>query len=320
MKKYIIGVDIGGTKIALGKLNDAGEIISKVVFKTEKEKGPYWIISRIIESVEKNFNFKKDEFFGIGIACGGPLDVENGIILSPPNLPQWDRIPIKSIFEENFKIKTILENDANASGLGEYLFGAGKGSRIMVYMTVSTGIGGAFIFDGEVYQGANFNGAEIGHMTIDLKGPLCGCGNFGCFEAMASGTALGKAGREAALKNPASLINLMVGSNIQKIDAKLIAECAILGDKTAKSLINREAELLGVGISNIVSIINPDTVIIGGGVSNSFDLMIGIINKTLKKRVMDQLLKVVTIKKSFLGENVGIIGAASLILKKFFLK
>jgi glucokinase len=319
-RKFIIGVDLGGTKIATGIMDLNGNIITKNKEFTQQESGPKGVISQMIRMVEeniKNANISLKEIKGIGIGAAGPLNTKKGIIIEPPNLIGWRNVQLVKPFKEKFFIPVYLDNDANAAALGEFYFGAGKGTKNMVYLTISTGIGGGIIIEGKLYHGANDNAGEIGHMTIDPDGPLCRCGNRGCLEAHSSGTSIARYAKEIlrSKKIKTSILEA-VNNDIEKIDAEIVFKCAKEGDNLAKEIVNKICEFLGIGVANIINIFNPEKVVLGGGVTKAGNILFKIVRKVAKERAMPSLFKVVKIVPAKLKDNVGIIGAGALILER----
>ena len=313
MGKIVCGIDIGGTKINTGLLDSDGRVINNIKVPTKASEGPDAVISRIIKSVEevlKLSNVGLKSVSGIGIGSPGPLDTEKGIIMNPSNLPGWDNVHITDIIENKFNIKTTLDNDANAAALGEYLYGAGKGSKAFVYVTVSTGVGGGVVTNGKVYHGINSNAAEIGHSMINFNGPRCNCGNYGCLEAYASGTALARFAKEAVDNGQETIIKIIAGPD--PINAEHVFEAAKKKDKLAAELVDNEAFYLGIGIANILAFYNPEVIAIGGGVANAWDMFIDRMLDTAKKRSLKPIFDACRMVKAELGSNVGLIGAAAL--------
>ena len=199
---YVLGVDIGGTKLAVVLATRDGQMLHKERLPTEADKGPAVGVARLISMIRHILSGVEDlggreAVAGIGIACGSPMDAERGIILGPPNLQTWNPVPIVDLLEQEFGLYACLENDANAGALAEWRFGAGRGKRSVVYMTMGTGIGGGLVLDGRLYRGANGNAGEVGHMRVTFEGgPLCGCGKRGCLEAYCSGPAIARRARE----------------------------------------------------------------------------------------------------------------------------
>lgn len=315
MDKIVIGVDLGGTKINTGIVDEKGRVLGSTKVPTLAKEGPYPIIERIKKSIYEVLDEAKmglGSIYGIGIISPGPIDSDKGLVINPSNLPGWDHIPIVNILKEEFKLPVMLDNDANAAALAEYLFGSGRGSKNFVYITISTGIGGGIIIDGKLYRGANSNAAEVGHMTIDYKGPKCNCGNIGCFEAFASGTAIARFAKEAVQKGRNTLIKELAGGN--EITAQHVFEAAALKDPMALELIDNEAFYLGIGISNIIAFANPERIAIGGGVSKQWDMFYGRMMETVEKRALKPMIEVCEIVKSELRDNIGVLGAAAIIL------
>lgn len=313
MKKYVCGVDIGGTKIGTGIVDETGNIVAKVKIPTIASEGRDAIVGRIIESIEKALdaaNLTTDDISGIGVISPGPIDSKEGIIINPSNLPTFVNVEIVKILSEKFKTKVKLENDANAAAMGEYLFGSGKGTKNFVYMTVSTGIGGGFVCDGKLYGGTNSNASEIGHHIIDFNGPKCGCGSRGCYEVFASGTAIARFAMEAIENGEETLIKeIAKGRDVKAEDVfKAFKE----GDKLAKKLVENEGYYLGIGIVNILSCFNPEIIAIGGGVSNELATFYDKMMETVKKRALGANLGVCKIVKAE-ASDVGILGAAAIM-------
>lgn len=313
--EYVVGVDVGGTKIAAGIMDSKGKIIEQKTVPTEAEEGPKAVINRIIdiiyEVLEKSSITKKD-VKALGIGMPGPLNTKKGIVKNPPNLPYWDNVPIVRILENELKLPVVMENDANAATLAEYLFGQSKKVDNFIYITVSTGIGGGVITNGKLLKGESGNAVEIGHMTINFSGPKCGCGNLGCWESYASGTALARFAKEGVMSGKKTLITELAGKNA--IKAEHIFEASQLGDEFAKELVEKEGFYLGVGLANIINTFNPKLVSIGGGLSNAWDMfydkMICVMNRLALKANNED----VEIIKATLGKNVGLVGACAIAL------
>lgn len=315
MSKFVIGVDLGGTKINTGIIDESGKIILSIKVPTLAKEGPYPVIERIKKSIYDvliEANMKLEDIKGIGIISPGPIDSEKGLVVNPSNLPGWDHIPIVKLLKEEFKLPVMLDNDANAAALAEYMFGSGRGLKNFVYITVSTGIGGGIIINGKLYRGTNSNAGEVGHMTINYNGPKCNCGNFGCFETYASGTAIARYAKKAVFDNRTTLIKELAGEN--EITAQHVFEAAIKEDPVAIELIDEEAFYLGVGISNIIAFANPERIALGGGVSKQWDMFYSRMMETINERSLKSMIDVCQIVKSELKDDIGILGAAAIIL------
>ncbi|MGB9856560.1 MAG: ROK family protein [Dictyoglomaceae bacterium] len=308
MERFL-ALDIGGTKIALGRFSEDGKLEEKIIFPTNVERGYKKIIEEIIENLKK---LKTHDTIALGVGCGGPLDSEKGVILSPPNLPGWDNVPLKRDLEDALKIPVFLDNDANCACLGEYYFGAGKGVKNLVYITVSTGIGGGVIIDGKILHGQRDSAGEVGHQTILPDGPLCNCGNRGCLEALASGTAIAKRAEEAVLRGEDTI--LKEWSKREKISAKMVRSAYLQGDKIAEKIWKSALEYLGIGIGNVITIVSPERVVLGGGIMNAGEEVLETVKRVVKERVKLVPIDKVEIVLAQLGEDVGIYGALALAL------
>ncbi|MEW9032947.1 MAG: ROK family protein [Planifilum fimeticola] len=306
-----IGVDVGGTKIAAARVEPDGSLSRRFRTDTRAAEGPANVIERICQGIEQVMGEESVE--GIGIACPGPLNARTGVVLSPPNLPGWDRVPLKDRLEERFGVPVRVENDANAAAWGEYLMGAGRGSDPMIYITVSTGIGGGMVLDGRLYRGADTYAGEIGHTIVDPGGAPCGCGRRGCLEAMASGTAIARAGAEAVRKGNRRIRELSGGSAPR---AEHVFAAYREGDEDASRIISETVRYLAIGISNIIHLFNPRTIVIGGGVARAGDVLFASLRERVRACLMPSFAETFELLPAKLGEDAGVIGAAALWAKR----
>lgn len=317
MADYFVGIDLGGTKIYTALANDKGEILEKIKLPTEADRGKRIVLDNIIKTVNrvvKDAGKTAEDVKVIGLGCPGPVNVRDGILTEPPNLP-FDRIPIVDILESELDIPVVLDNDATVAALGEQVFGAGKEVDNLIYLTVSTGIGGGIVIDGKVFHGYNGSAGEVGHMIVEPGGSLCGCGNRGCLEAMASGTSIGRMGRKALRNNESSVIEELSGGNEEKIDALLIANAARKGDKKAIDIYETVGYYLGIGTGNLINLLNPELILFGGGVSKDFDLFKERMISIARKNTMSSAFAAVEFKPAALGDETGLMGAVALALK-----
>lgn len=289
----IIGIDLGGTKIAAALATPEGKIITDVNIPTEAQSGQKQVIHNIKKAVNTLIRGQRVKISCIGIGVPGPILYDQGIVIEPPNLPGWKRVNLKKILEKEFKVPVSLDNDANCAALAEARFGAGTKARHFLYMTISTGIGGGIIIDRKLYRGKTGAAGEFGHMVIDPSGPLCGCGNHGCLEALASGSAIKKR------------------SGMDAISVELAAR---QGDKKAQEVIAVTAHYLAIGIANLVNIFNPEMIILGGGVSKMRELLLDPIRKEFKAYALTLPAKDVKIVNAKLGSESGVLGAVALCL------
>lgn len=311
MKNYVVGVDLGGTKISTALSDLEGKIINQTTIPTDAHEGEVPVLNRIINSIEKVVNdsaVSYEDIKGIGIGSPGPLDAKQGIIITTPNLPFKNFNLVKHI-SEKFGVPVFLDNDANVAAIGEFMFGAGKGAENIVFFTVSTGVGGGAILNGKVYRGHTSNALEIGHMTVAPHGPRCNCGNVGCVEATSSGTAIAKRAHEA--------LSTKVETSLRKYENVTSYEVfveAAAGDPVAKDIIDDAMNYLGIAVANAVSIFDPEYVIIGGGVSKAGDVVFDTVRKVVNKRCFKSMAESVKIVPAGLGTDAGLIGAVALAL------
>jgi len=309
-----IGLDLGGTKIAACLMDKSGQIVMKTTFPTLAEEGPDAVISRmksIVYEIMSRADITKRDVVAMGVCSPGPLDTEKGVVLNPPNLPGWVEVPLKDVLYKEFWLPLTLENDANAAAMGENLYGAGKGFKNFMYITISTGIGGGVITGGKLYRGANGNAVEIGHTTINFQGPLCGCGNNGCWEAYASGSALARFAREAIVGGKKTMIKDIAGDE-KGIKAEHVFEAAREGDDFARELVAREGFYLGVGLANMVNSFNPDCIAIGGGLSREWDLLYESMIKVMREKALKANTENLQIVRAKLDVDASVIGAAAI--------
>ncbi len=315
---YVLGVDVGGTKLATVLATRQGEIVHKVRLPTEADKGPEFGVARVIAMIRQNLTetgTTPEDVIGIGVACGSPMDAERGIILGPPNLQSWNPVPIKERLEAEFGLYTQLENDANAGALAEWLFGAGLGKRDVVYMTMGTGIGGGLILDGRLYRGANGNAGEVGHMRVVPEGgPLCGCGKRGCLEAFCSGPSIARRTQEALAGASSSAMVALAGS-IEAVTAAHLFAAARQGDALALRIVDETAHYMGVGLANIIQALNPEVIILGTIATAQGDFFLDRVRHVVHAEAWPQMSAVVEILPSPLGDQVGDYAAISVIVQ-----
>ena len=322
MKEHVVGIDIGGTKLATVVADKTGHILGKVRKPTHSEKGPEYAIGLLFDMVREvvsQVGLEQTSISAIGVSCGGPLDTKTGIVYSPPNLPGWDALPLKALLESEFQVPVIIENDANASALAEFRFGGGRGYSAVLYMTMSTGIGGGIVIDGQVYHGANDSAGEVGHQILLPNGPRCGCGKRGCLEALCSGPAIARRAQAAIQKqrksgkSPTALLTLADG-RIETVKSEHVLAAARTGDALALELVQETAYYMGWGIANLVNILNPDIVLLGTIAVAAGDLLLDPIRETVSKFAMTRPAEVVHIAPAQLGDALGDLAAVALVV------
>ncbi|MBS4220890.1 ROK family protein [Bacillus sp. FJAT-49711] len=302
MSKVVAGIDIGGTKTLIGLVDREGHILASQQFPTNIHDDPTIHIGKCIESVRscmKKISIDDQSLLGIGVNVPGLADPKNGILIHAP-YAGWKNVPVKQYLQEEWRTIPIrIANDVNSCALGELIFGRGRDFQSFLWVTISTGIGGGIIIDRNILEGEHFIAGEIGHLVVEWdNGNLCGCGNRGCLEAHASGTAIAKMAEK---------------ENLLQATAKNVAELAYTGNETALHIYRKAGEYIGRAFSYAANVLNPGAIIIGGGVSLSFDLLEPHIRKTFQSAVIDDTNKNIPILRTALGYEAALIGAASLI-------
>ncbi len=317
--QFVVGVDLGGTKIAVGLFTSEGKLTSQNLQPTDAQEGPQAVIENLCQAIfhlisQAGIGFPQIK--GIGVAAAGAIDTHNGVVTLSPNLPGWRNIPLRKILKDSLGVPVYLTNDANAAAFGEYLFGAGQNTANLVYITVSTGIGGGIIINGEVYEGISGAAGEIGHMTIDINGPPCNCGSNGCLEILASGSALAREARRHVKAGESMAILEASGGDLDRISAETIFQAAQQGDRLAGKLIQQTGRYLGVGLANLVNIFNPELIIVGGGLSNMGEHLMGPARDVMQERAYQVSANAVRIVPALLGNDSGLIGAAAWVRRQ----
>lgn len=321
---YIVGIDLGGTKILTARCDLRGQVQAQVRVPTGADDGPDAVLGRIFETVRTVMAACDPAALrGVGIGTPGPLDVTTGVVFNPPNLPGWTRIPLRDLLSQWLRehygqpVRVEVANDANAAALGEYRFGAGTaypGLRHMIYITVSTGVGGGIITDGRLLTGWRGMAGEVGHMTIDLHGPRCACGNIGCLEALAAGPAIARTGAELVASGRAPLLAHLVSGEPERVTAELVVQAARQDDPDACALLAQVGYYLGVGVVTLIHLFNPELICFGGGVSKAGALLFDPLIETVDHLTLPAMREGVQIVPALLGDQVGVLGAAALLL------
>jgi len=314
MKKYSVGIDLGGTKILIALVEKAsGDVVGFVKKKIKKDKGPKNITKKLIEGIDElieKFDVKADDVSSIGVGSSGQIDRKNGIIVGAPNLDCFD-FPIGNIIKENYGIPVFVGNDVEIAAIGEQKFGAGKHSDDFVCIFVGTGVGSCIVKDGKIIYGNTGTAGEIGHMIVDLNGRPCACGAHGCLEAYASRSAIETRIEGALKKGRSSCISEYLEEN-KSITSGMIKKSIERNDELVLQCVNEASEYLSGGIASIINFINPELVILGGGLIEAVEYFY---NETVKKAKLKSLpvpAKTIKFKKAELGDFSGVIGAAFL--------
>jgi glucokinase len=303
-------IDLGGTKLRSIVADGSGRVLGDDIRLSRAQEGLEVVLDRMVESLDAaqaKAGVERGRLRALGIASPGPVDSARGIVPDAPQLPGWRDVPLARMIEERVGVPAHLENDATAAALGEHRFGAGRGSRYMLYLTVSTGIGGGIIIDGEMYGGKSGAAGELGHVVIDMNGPPCGCGARGCLEAMASGTAIGRKGEELA-ESGRSPILARLRREEGRVTAEMMQRAAEMGDVASREAFREAGHYFGVALASYVDIFDPEVIVIGGGVAKAGELLLAEARITMQSLAMAQPLKGVRLVVSELGDLVGTLG------------
>ncbi len=313
MPPYILAVDLGGTQIRAALCDASGQIYHRVASLTLAAEGLQPVLGRLYKTMEDAIEgLGPGELSGIGIGAPGPLNPNTGVVLEAANLPGWKDVPLRTLISERFGCPTFLGNDANLAALAEHHYGAARGIRTVVYLTISTGIGSGVIADGRLLLGTNGLAAEAGHVVIDPDGPRCSCGKRGHLEAYAAGPAITRDVVARLKAGKKSRITKMVGGDLSRVNARLIDDAAHAGDKLAVNAIARAGRYLGIGVANLLHLFNPRMVVLGGSVTKAGPLLFEPMRGMIDKLAMPTYVEGLSIVGAALGDDVGLLGAAAL--------
>ena len=313
-----IGVDIGGTKVAVGLVDSSGRILSQVrkpMVANGKPEAALEAVTAAIDSLASQLGTSEGfAASAIGICAPGPLDPVTGMIINPPNLPCWRDFPLASRMAEAYCVPVKLDNDANAAALAETRWGAARGYRYVFYATLGTGIGTGIVFDGCIYHGRTGAAGEGGHVSIDYRGPVCSCGKRGCIEALAAGPAIGARARAKLASNPSrpSTILDLASGNIDAVTSELVGRAHAAGDPLAREILQETAELLAAWLGNIVDLLDPDVIVVGGGVAAMLQPFFSQIKDRLPSWCVNPRVPEIPLLIAHYGADAGIAGGAAL--------
>ena len=321
--RWIVGLDIGGTNMAVGLVPfQGGEPQGIQSVRTFPERGGEDVVARAAAAVKKSIasvlaDGGGGEVVGVGIGSPGPLNRKTGMVLETPNLGFTD-FPLRDMISEATGLSATLDNDANCATYGEWWLGAGQGAKILVGLTLGTGIGGGLVVDGEIHHGVSDAAAEFGHMTINTTGRKCKCGNYGCMEAYASGPNIAARAVEGLETGVESILPELVEGRLEAITAATVYEAVVLGDAFADEVMKETAQVLGVGIANLVNALNPDVVVIAGGVTRAGDHLFEPLRKEVRRRAFRSAVQACRLLPAALPETAGLIGAAGVFKKETY--
>lgn len=316
MKKFVIGVDLGGTFIKAGIVDETGNIIIEDSIPTEAEKGPSHVIGQISKIVNKlNENFENGEIIGVGIGAPGQVDPQGGVKY-PPNFPGWTVVYLAKEVEKITGLKTTVDNDANVAAIGEAKFGAGQKHPNFIMVTLGTGIGGGIIINRKIYRGPTGGAGEIGHVSINFDGPKCNCGNYGCVEAYVGQRYLSSWVAEELKINPNSKIVEIVNGDLSKIEPYIISLAAEQGDEFAINVWKKVGFYVGVMLASVMNLFDINVAIVGGGVAKAGKILFDSMNETVKSRALKPIAEKAIVIPAQLGNKAGILGAGALVFEE----
>jgi len=313
-KKYWVGFDLGGTKMLAAVLDGGLSVVGRERRKTKAQEGTKAGVQRIVETIQAALDAAKidvGEVAGIGVGCPGPLDLDQGVLSETPNLG-WKDVPLRKAVGSAFGCPVVVVNDVDAGVYGEYALGAARGARCVVGVFPGTGIGAGCVYEGRILRGTKNSCMELGHCQVLPDGPLCGCGQKGCLEAVASRLVISSASAAAAYRGEAPYLLEQVGTDLSNIRSKALATAIEAGDKAIENIVKAAAEWLGVGIANVVNLLAPDVVVLGGGLVEAMpDLILKTAEKTARERVLPSFRKAFRMAVAELGDDASVSGAAA---------
>ncbi len=314
MTDHIIAVDLGGTQVRAALCDTEGHIIKRAAVAAQADEGVEAVFTRIVATIRQVMS---EQVRCIGVGAPGPLDPWRGIVLESPNLPGMINFPMKARLEAEFRVPTFAGHDANIAALGEHRYGAGRGVAHLIYVTISTGIGGGIIINNQLHLGWRGFAGEVGHQTLDANGPLCNCGNIGCLEVLAAGPAIERAAQAALYAGRESKMRALVNDDLTQVRGKIIAQAARDGDALAQEIYARTGFYIGLGLINLLHSFDTELFVLGGGVAiHTWDLLYPQITATLNRHAFASMSKGVRIVPAQLGDDVGLLGAVALVLNQ----
>ncbi|HYF91060.1 MAG TPA: ROK family transcriptional regulator [Symbiobacteriaceae bacterium] len=318
--RYVIGCELQSTLLIVGLFDLTGTLLATVEEPKDPATSPADVVAatqRAIEKLLAEANVPKEKVQGLGVAAPGPLNSRTGVLLTPPNMLGWHNVPLREMLEQATGLPVTLEKDGNAAALGEAWFGAGQGARDLIFIIVDFGIGGGIITGGHLYRGRHGGAGEIGHTTIDVDGPRCSCGNYGCLEAIASGSALGRRAGEAIRRGVETFL-ARHGADESAIGVEDLLKAADAGDKLAADLLDECGRNLGIAVANIVNMYNPELIVLGGRLAQHSDTVLNRAQELGRNRAFSVLSQDARIVTSALGDQFLLAGAAALVLAGLF--
>jgi glucokinase len=325
MAEYLVGIDLGGTNVNVGCVDETGKVITKHALALGKPKTRKEVLESIYGATEETLSragLRAEQVRAVGIATPGILDIARGVVVLATNLPEWEDVPLRDLIQKWFGAPTVLENDANAAAWGEYWAGVGKETRLadgghvssLVILTLGTGIGGGIVLDGKVWHGFKDSAAELGHITIDFRGRPCPCGNTGCLEAYASADSTVRRFLEAVKSGATTSLERVAREHPEEVTSRRIHEEAIRGDVLSRKTMEETGFYLGVGIVSILHFLNPQMVVLTGGLTGAGSMLMDPLMRVVQERALSRSREDVKIVFARLGVDAGFIGAAGCAL------
>lgn len=308
----VLALDIGGTKLAVAVVSGDGTTHGWQLAPTRRDEGPEVVLKRLFELGHAALEAAGvGPVAAVGISCGGPLDSAAGVLECPPHLPGWIDVPVGPLASAEFGVPAYLENDATAGARAEHLFGVGTGARTMVYLTVSTGIGGGAVVDGRLHHGSAGNGGEFGHVMVERGGRLCSCGRRGCVEAYASGSSIAERAQEALAGDPGSAL-----ARLELVTAADVSAAAAEGDPLARRVWDETVQVLGYAVTDLVNVFEPELVVLGGGVTRSGSMLLEPLRAQVRREAMGPAARTARVELARLGDAVCVVGAGAVALER----
>lgn len=301
-----IGIDIGGTNIKIASVSPTGEVLARGIVETHASEGPAPAFKRIHDAARSLAGTRA--ISGVGIGCAGLIDQSRGILRESPNLPAWRGLQLMKLARAHFRLPIVLENDANAAAFGES-FARGTRGRDLVFITLGTGVGGGIVTEGRLVRGVSGFGGEIGHMTVDPKGPECKCGSRGCLEAYAGSYGIVRAARDAARARSWKRAHRLTRPGIEARD---VLDAARRGDAVGRAAAREAGEHLGIALASILNILNPSAIVFGGGIAGSFDVLEPHVRRMIARYAFAVTASAARLELSSLGNDAAVVGAAML--------
>jgi len=315
----VLGVDIGGTKVAVGIVDSNGSILTRSRKPMVADAGEEAALDAVIGAIDSMLATPEGrDVRAIGICAPGPLDPRAGIVLNPPNLPCWRNFPLADRIKAKYQMQVKVDNDGNAAALAETRWGAARGFHYVFYATIGTGIGTGIVFDGAIYHGKTGSAAEGGHMSIDYRGPRCNCGKLGCIEILAAGPAIGVRARAklAEHRTPHSAILDLAQGDIHSVTSELVGQAFVAGDPVAREILQETVDLLSAWLGNIVDLLDPDVLVVGGGVAAMLKPFFEDIKRQLPNWCVNPFVSEIPLLMAHYGADAGIAGGAALCADK----